>query len=159
MNKLRVIALVLLVVFFAVVFLVLFPSHAEETKMYVIASQLNGRAFPTKKAQVEARFDYGEIITATGNWSDDMKWVEIKAGENGTCWCKADYLTERLHTFTVENEHDSRIKIRKIPNGKVKAYLGAGKKTKITQVVLGWGKCSKGWVDLSYLIEIEEDVK
>lgn len=133
-------------------------EDSKEVQMYVIASQLNGRAFPTKKAQIEARFDYGEVVTSTGRWSEDMKWVEIKGGDSGTCWCKADYLTERLHPFTVENEHKTKIKIRSLPNGKARSYLGPGRTLKITQVVLGWGKSKRGWVDLEYLIELEDEV-
>jgi len=155
----RAIALFLLL-FLATVAVLAFtarPAHAsEEVQMYVIASQLNGRTFPSKKSNVECRFDYGEIVTSTGNWSDDMKWVEVKGGENGTCWCSSNYLTERLREFTVENEHKTKIKIRSTPGGKVRSYLKPGGKLKITQVVLGWGKSSRGWVDLEYLIEIED---
>ena len=55
------------------------------------------------------------------------------------------------------NENRSSIKIRKRPvNGTVIGYLKPGKTLTITQVVLGWGKCKYGWVDLGYLVEIEE---
>lgn len=125
-------------------------------EMYVLASQLNGRDRPSKKAHIEARFDYGETVQCTGKWSDDMQWLEVKGGESGTCWCKAKYLTERFNSFKVENEHKTRIKIRNWPEGKVRSYLGAGKTIEITQVLLGWGKCSRGWIDLGYLVEVEE---
>ena len=136
--------------------LVPYAAAEEYVEMYVLASQLNGREYPSKKAAVTARFDYGETVKATGRWSDNKQWIEIKGGESGTCWCKVEYLTERYNAFKVENEHKTRIKIRNWPDGKVRSYLGPGKTLKITQVVLGWGKCARGWIDLSYLVEVEE---
>ena len=126
----------------------------EHTFMTVIASQLNGRAYPTTKSVQEAFFDYGDRIEATGKWSDDYQWVEVVGSESGTTWCKAQYLTERTESFTVINEGRKAVKIRKSPvDGKVVGYLKAGKTLKISQVILGWGKCQSGWIDLEYLCE------
>lgn len=159
MKSMRVVAIILLLVLVAIFVSIAAPSLAEEQEiqMYVIASQLNGRSLPSKKSQVEARFDYGDIVLSTGRWSDDMKWIEVKGGDSGLCWCKADYLTERLAPFTIENEHSTKLKIRRWPEGKVISSLSPHKTTKITQVVLGWGKCSRGWIDLGYVVELEGD--
>lgn len=128
-----------------------------ETTMFVTASQLNGRAFPTTKSRVEAFFDYGDLVEATGKWSDDHKWVEIKGGEGGTVWCMARYLTERTESFKAVNEGRKSVNIRKSPvEGKVVGKLKGGRMIKISQVVLGWGKCKSGWIDLEYLCEVEE---
>lgn len=148
------------IVLAVVVILVCICEHAfgsEMVPMRVIASQLNGRAWPTRKSQLEAFFDYGDIVQATGKWSDDHDWVEIKGGESGTVWCDARYLTERMDHFIASNEGRRSVKIRKHPvDGKVVGYLRGGKTLKITQVVLGWGRCDRGWIDLGYLCEVEK---
>lgn len=145
------------IVIVIVVVLLTIARHGfgEETiRMTVIASQLNGRAWPTTKSRQEAFFDYGDMVEATGKWSEDKKWVEIKGGEGGTVWCMAKYLTERTDSFVASNEGRKAVKIRKSPvDGKVVGYLKGGKTVKISQVILGWGKCKTGWIDLSYLCE------
>lgn len=119
---------------------------------------LNGRAWPRKTASIEAHYADGEWVDATGKWSDDHKWIEVVGGESGTVWCSMAYLTERPHSFKVLNEHKTGVKIRKTPvNGTVVGYLKPGKTLTITQVVLGWGKCKSGWIDLQYLVEVVED--
>lgn len=128
----------------------------DSIQVRVIANQLNGRSWPTVKSRQEALFDYGDVIEATGKWSDDHNWIEVKAGEDGTVWCKACYLTERMDSFVASNEGKRAVKIRKRPiDGKVVGYLKGGRTLKITQVVLGWGKCNSGWIDLGYLCEVE----
>lgn len=132
-------------------------AFGEERTMYVIADLLNGRAWPTTKSRQEAFFEYGDQVTATGKWSEDKQWIEIKGGEGGTVWCKAQYLTERMNSFTASNEGRKSVRIRKSPvNGKVVGYLKGGRTLEITQVILGWGKCGKGWIDMEYLCEVEE---
>ena len=132
-------------------------EHIEPVYLTVIASQLNCRAFPTTKSHKEAFFDYGDVIEATGKWSEDYKWIEVVAGEGGSAWCMAKYLTERTDSFIASNEGRKSVRIRKSPvDGRVMGYLRPEKTVKITQVVLGWGKCKKGWIDLGYLCEVEE---
>ncbi len=124
----------------------------------VTADLLNGRALPTKKAHIEARFDFGNYIQPTGSWSKDRKWVEVKGGETGTVWVRADYVTEVYGIFEYRNTADGRIKIRKKPvDGKLAGYLGKGKKVIITQIVLGWGRCKRGWINMEYLERINDD--
>ena len=132
-------------------------EDAEYQPLYVVADVLNGRAHPTKKAPVEAVFDYGDQLIPTGKISKDRKWVEVAGGESGTVWVSIQYVSERFTEFTVINENNGKIKIRSKPvDGKIKGYVKRGKEIEIDRVVLGWGHCSKGWVDLEYFIEEDE---
>lgn len=120
----------------------------------VTATRLNGRSAPGKKNRVEALFDQDDILEATGEWNKTHTWVEVKGGENGTVWCDVRYVNELEKPITAKYEGKGKVKIRKNPvNGKVTGYLKAGKEIEITQVVLGWAKCSKGWIDFNYLTE------
>ena len=123
---------------------------------YVQADLLNGRAEPTKSSGIESFFDYGDIIEATGKWSDDYRWVEVYGGEPGSVWVKISYVSERKGHCLFKNEDYNKVKIRKRPvQGKVIGYIKRGQSIDISQVVLGWGKCDKGWVDLSFLNEVK----
>ena len=54
-----------------------------------------------------------------------------------------------------KNEDYNKIKIRSRPvKGKITGYLKKGKAIEIQLVVLGWGKCEKGWIDMDLLEEI-----
>lgn len=148
------IVIILVLCWFVALFI---PSRgfAEEcTDMYVTAKLLNGRATPSKKGTKEALFDKGDKVQATGEWSKDHHWVEIIGGETGTVWCDIRYLTERKGAFMVRNNGSTPVKIRKNPfNGKLTGYLKKGKAVVIEQVVLGWGRCEKGWINLYYVDE------
>ena len=148
----------------AVIWLVIFflqgvgiAEEAEErayNPLYVTADMLNGREQPTKKAQIGGMYYFGDELRPTGRISRDREWVEIYGGEAGTVWVKACYVSERFSAFTVTNENNGKVKIRsKMGAGKVKGYVKNGKSIEIDRVVLGWGHCSKGWVDLEYFIE------
>lgn len=125
----------------------------EYADLYVTADVLNGREWPTKKAQVGAIYDYGDTLKPTGRWKDE--WVEVEGGESGTVWVHYKYVSERILPFEVKNENNGKIKVRSKPGGKgtVRGYVKRGKTIEIDQVVLGWGHFSKGWVDLEYFIE------
>ena len=128
----------------------------ESTKLYVTANLLNGRANPRKTATIEARFDHGDDLEPTGDWSDDHHWIEVRGGETLTVWVYIDYVTERKTEFKAKNTKFKKVKIRSRPiDGKLQGYLKKGKTVTITRVVLGWGRCSKGWIDMSYLEEVE----
>lgn len=130
----------------------------EQTYAYVMVELLNGRARPSKKSFQEAMFDYGDPLKETGEWSADHKWIEVYGGETGTVWVSIKYVSERKDVFTVRNEAYKRIKIRKTPvSGKITGYLKKGKELEIDSVVLGWGHCSKGWIDLSLVAEVDND--
>ena len=148
------VALVVLIILSLLTDIGLMEGQDDPEPLYVTAGQLNGRAHPSKMASVEARFDYGDRLTPTGNISRDRKWVEVEGGETGTVWVSIQYVTERFTEFTVTNENNGRIRIHSLPGGgKLKGYIGRGKSVEIIQVVLGWGRCAKGWIDLDYLIE------
>ena len=122
--------------------------------MYVIADVLNGRAHPTKKAPVEAVYDYGDQLQPTGRISRDCEWIEVLGGEAGTVWVHVNYVSERFTDFEVTNLNNGKIKIRSKPTGgKLKGYVKHGKTIVIDRVVLGWGHTAKGWVDLEYFVE------
>ena len=127
------------------------PSHYAT----VTARLLNGRMSPSKGALKTAFFDRGDILELTGRWSDDNCWVEVYAGEAGACWVARQYVNERTEPFMVVNRDYNRVKIRKKPSekGRVSGYLRKNREVQITQVLLGWGKCKLGWIDLYYVEE------
>lgn len=121
----------------------------------VTARLLNGRMTPDKGSAKTAFFDEGDTIELTGRWSNDHEWVEVIAGEAGNCWVSKSYVTERTEPYTVYNRNYNKIKIRKKPSDKsrVSGYLRKGRGIEITKVLLGWGKCKLGWIDLYYVEE------
>lgn len=126
----------------------------EPTPLYVMTKSLNGRIRPGKKYQTVCEFELGTPLTPTGRMSEDHMWVEVVSAENDYVWCCVDYLTERKDVFHVYSLGEQPIKIRKRPGaGKVTGYAKCEQVLEITQVVMGYGRCSKGWVDLSYFIE------
>jgi len=126
----------------------------QAAPIYVTASMLNGRAKPSKRAKIEARFDQGDALTPTGRLSKDLEWVEVQGGESGTVWVHIKYVTERIGTFTVINENHGRVAIwSKKGGGRRKGYTRKGETLTIDRVLMGWGHCQKGWVDLEYFIE------
>ena len=158
MDKEQKMFLLSIVVFLFIVFVwVIIPLFAsseevETTPMYVTASLLNGRASPSKKATVEARFDNGDEVTALW-WSGNHNWVEVVGGETGTVWVWWEYLTERTDEFVVWNDYGTKVKIRNRPYGTVIGYLKKDGELWIDQVIFGWGHSNRGWVDLRYLTE------
>ncbi len=133
----------------------------EWAPLYVTASVLNGRSEPTKKADVSAFFDYGDLIQPTGQWSRNGEWVEVTGGENGTAWVYYKFVTARKKPFNVTNENNGGLKVRSRPGGKgrLRGYIRHGKTIEIDQVINGWGHCSRGWVDLDYFIEEIEHIE
>lgn len=112
---------------------------------------------PRKTGLIDARFDKKDALWATGEWSEDHHWIEVVGGEGGNVWVYADYVSETLKDFKATNERFDKVKIRSRPfDGKITGYLKKGKTVEITQVVLGWGRCKRGWIDMGYLEEVEE---
>jgi len=127
----------------------------DNVVLYVVVDLLNGRDRPNRHGTKEAMFDYGDSLTPTGRWSADHNWIEVYGGESGTVWVCAKYVSEIAGSFYVENLDYSQVKIRKRPiDGRLTGYLKRGKALLIDQVVLGWGHCSKGWIDLSLVAEV-----
>lgn len=140
--------------------LLLFGSaFAEEVTephyVTVTATLLNGRLNPNKGSMRCAFFDKGDKLELTGRWSKDHDWVEVYAGEAGQCWVARQYVNELDEPIMVVNMEYRKVKIRKKPSdkGRVVGYLRKGREVEITQVLMGWGKCKSGWIDLYYVQE------
>ena len=119
--------------------------------LYVTADRLNGRASPNKHSDVEARFDRGDDLIPTGQWSSDHCWIEVRGGETGTVWVNIKYVTERIDDRYMRNDRHNKVKVRSHPvNGKVRGYIKKGEQIELTQIVLGWGRIDSGWVELAY---------
>ena len=128
------------------------PNAAN--KLIVIVDTLNGRFRPNKKSPVLAEYAFLDELTPTGKWSRDKQWVEIFHPEEGTVWVNINYVSERTDVFEVYTLNDQPIKVRSRPEiGKVKKYLHKDEHVEITQVVMGYGRCQWGWLDLGYFIE------
>ena len=115
---------------------------------------MNGRISPSKKSDAIAFFDKNDVLQATGEWSKDHHWIEVVGGETGCIWVYADYVNEVDYSFRVWNIDYNKVKIRSKPiDGKVVGYLKRDRSVEITQVLMGWGRCSKGWIDLDLVEE------
>ena len=127
----------------------------EGHKVIVTVKLLNGRINPSKSAMKVAFFDRGDELELTGWWSEDHNWVEVYGGDGGECWVARQYINEREEPFMVINQDYDNVKIRKKPSDKarVTGHLKRGREVMITQVILGWGKCKEGWIDLYYVQE------
>ena len=144
-------------------FLILFPAVAlshddtgiEGHTVTVTARLLNGRMTPSKQAIKVGFFDRGDTLELTGRWSNDHDWIEVVGGDSGACWVARQFVNELSEPITVINNDYKKIKIRKKPyeKSKVTGYLRRGREIEITQVLLGWGKCKLGWIDLYYVQE------
>ena len=120
---------------------------------------MNGRTKPTKKARIEAQWEEGDELRPTGRWSRDHEWVEVEGGEEPTVWVHIGYFSEQLTGFIAWNRDYDKVKIRSKPfDGKVRGYLKKGEEIEILQVVMGWGRTPKGWIDLYYLQERGDDI-
>jgi len=138
--------------------IMLFATSVMADDIFVTAELLNGRRNPNRRSEKEALYDCGDVLHTTGVWSKDHKWIEVEGGECPTVWVSIDYVSETLGTYFVENREYKQIKIRKSPvNGRVTGYLRKGKQLEIDRVVLGWGHCSLGWIDLSLVAEVFGD--
>lgn len=122
---------------------------------YVTVDLLNGRAKPSRRSAVTALFDYGDELTVTGRWSADHNWIEVVGGEDGNAWVHIKYVSVTVEPYLVENMDYCSIKIRRHPvDGRLSGYLKKGEQIEIDRDVLGWGHCSKGWIDLSLVAEV-----
>lgn len=152
---LKAILLIFMVLIIALFLGQTYDGEAEEEYgyLFVTATELNGRSSPRKTGFIDAQFMFGQPLMPTGKWSRDHKWLEVYCrGEVDTVWVNAQYVSETTEIFYAVNTSGGRVRIRNAPFGnRTNGYLQAGKTVKIEQVIQGWGRCSKGWVDLSYL--------
>ena len=134
-----------------ILLLVLFVAYDvyAENQLFVTASSLNGRAAPNKTSRIEAIFERGDQLEATGRVSGS--WIEVYGGETGTVWCSADYLSEAAGSRMYTNTSGGRVRIRKSPDGSAIGWISAGKTVEVIRISNGWGYIpSTGWVKLCY---------
>lgn len=128
-------------------------EEVEYQPLYVMCKDLQGRIRPGKKYEVLMHFDMWTQLQPTGRMSDDRQWVEVITSESDLVWCNVNYLTETRNLLHVYTLWEDGVKIRSRPgSGKVTGTARKEKVLDITQVVMGYGKCSKGWVDMEYFI-------
>lgn len=121
--------------------------------LYVMCKDFQGRIRPGKKFEALVSFDMWTPLKPTGRMSDDCLWVEVKTAESELVWCNINYLTETRDLLRVYTLWDEGVKIRSKPGGgKVTGTARKEQVLDITQVVMGYGRCSKGWVDMEYFI-------
>lgn len=84
----------------------------------------------------------------------------MESAEWQAVWVHIGYFSEYLVSgYTAVNLNYDKVKIRSRPyDGRVTGYLKKGEEIEILQVVMGWGKTSKGWIDLYYLQERGDDI-
>lgn len=126
---------------------------AEENTLYVMCKDLQGRIRPGKRYEALVSFDMWTPLNPTGRISDDWQWVEVRTAEGDLVWCNINYLTETRNMLRVYTLWDEGVKIRSKPGGgKVTGIARKEQVLDITQVVMGYGRCSKGWVEMDYFI-------
>ena len=126
----------------------------EESYVYTVATVLNGRRKPTTKSADIAWFTYGDRLLRTGKWSKDRAWIQVYGGEDNVCWVHTKYVSERTEPFEVCNENNGTVNCRKNPGkGSITGKIRNGETVLISNVIDGYGRCERGWVDLEYLIE------
>lgn len=137
---------------FAIVFLAsaLLASTATAETLYVCTNgdDLNGRAAPSKNADIEMRIPNGEKVEAV---SYSGGWVEVLGGETGTVWCKAEYLSSVQESTEYRNSSGGRVFVRNgIEGAKTGLVVRANGIVTVTRQINGWGYIGKGWVNLKY---------
>lgn len=128
-------------------------EEEEIPTLYSMSKNLQGRIRPGKKYEALTSFDMWTPLKPTGRMSEDRMWVEIRTWEDDLVWCNINYLTETQKVLHVYTLWESGVKIRSAPGGgRVTGTARREQMLEITQVVLGYGRCSKGWIELDYFI-------
>lgn len=128
----------------------LIANVAISETLYVCTNgdDLNGRAAPSKNADIEMRIPNGDIVEAV---SYSGGWVEVLGGETGTVWCKAEYLSSDQEAAEYRNLSGGRVFIRDgIEGAKTGLVVRANGIVAVTRQINGWGYIGKGWVNLKY---------
>lgn len=128
-------------------------GEEERIVLYSMSKNLQGRIRPGKKYEAVTSFDMWTPVYPTGRMSDDRMWVEVRTTESDLVWCSINYLTETRDVLHVYTLWESGVKIRSKPGaGKVTGTARREQVLEITQVVMGYGKCNKGWIEMDYFI-------
>lgn len=139
--------------------LVSLSAYGEETEeetfqpLYVICKELKGRIRPGKKYEAIVSFEMWTQLMPTGRMSKDRQWVEVMTAEGDLVWCSINYLSETTELLHVYNLWDEGVRIREKPGcGRVTGIAKKEQILDITQIVMGYGKCDRGWIDMDYFI-------
>lgn len=127
----------------------LIANVAISETLYVCTNgdDLNGRAAPSKNADIEMRIPNGEKVEAV---SYNVGWVEVLGGETGTVWCKAEYLSSTQEPTEYRNSSGGRVFIRDgIEGVKTGFVVRANDTVWVTREINGWGYIESGWVNLN----------
>ena len=138
------------IIIFILLFLTIVINNAmaDFTTLVVTVDELNGRAEPTTKSNIEMRLYKDDEVTFV---SYDDGWVEIIGGETGTVFCKAEYLSEKdANLGTYKNTSGGRVHVRDSIEGKRISSIAANKNVEVSSIILNWGYIGNGWVDLEY---------
>lgn len=138
------------IIIFVLLFLTIVINNAmaESTTLVVTVDELNGRAEPTTKSNVEMRLYKDDEVTFV-SYTDG--WVEIIGGETGTVFCKAEYLSEKDANLGIyKNISDGRVNVRDSIEGKRIGSIAVNKNVEVSSIILNWGYIGNGWVDLQY---------
>lgn len=148
--------------FYAIMFLILcllaFMSRGKaETTMYVIVDEgttLNIRENPG--GTVCACLYPGDEVNVL---QFDDGWAQIdQGGEFSTGWVSLDFLsdTPSIEPYEMVVSSNGRVRVRSCPDGSKVDYVHNGDTVTVSAWCNGWAKIGKGWVDGSYLREIEQ---
>lgn len=142
--------------FFALILLCTPFFCLSESHSVIISpnSYLNGRAKPSTSSEVTMKLYLGdevEVLEFHG------QWAKIIGGEYGTSFVKAEYLSSISSPVFYENDSSGRVRVRSAPvDGKTVGWVSSGARVRVLSIVMGWGKTSAGWVDLSFFQEVND---
>ena len=125
-------------------------ANAENDILYVCVDEgsfLNGRAAPSKKADVTMKLYSGDTVEVVDVVDG---WVEIIGGESGTSFVDSHYVSETKESYKMVNTSGGRVRVRDSIEGKAIGYVKAKGVVTIERTILGWGYTGHGWVKLSY---------
>lgn len=128
----------------------LIANVAISETLYVCTNgdDLNGRAAPSKNADIEMRIPNGEKVEAV---SYRGGWVEVLGGETGTVWCKAEYLSSAQEAAEYRNSSGGRVFVRDgIEGAKTGLVVRANDTVSVSREINGWGYIRSGWVNLKF---------
>lgn len=158
MKRAYIIILLLVLAVMVCCMVLMNEAYSEEEEemplVYAMSKNLLGRIRPGKKYEALTSFDIWTPLRPTGRMSEDRMWIEVKTWESELVWVSINYVTETRDVIRVYTLWDEGVKIRSKPGaGKTTGIAKKEQILEITQVVMGYGRCSKGWVEMDYFIQ------
>ena len=147
------------VIILALMSLVIFVGNATAERMYVLCrphDYVNVRSLPSTKGASVGFLDCGDWVETDGYAKKDNKgrtWIQVY-GFEGEAWIIAMYLQdspvviEKCTGFVASN---SRIALRRSPNGKRIKWLKHGTEVTILAMSEEWALTTRGYVRREYL--------